>query len=320
VYVEDVRRGEVLYSNEQFARDFGPGMSLPEGALHDGEVHDSSRGRWYLVHSREIRWVDGRRARLRLATDITESREAETLMRQQQEKFQATARLIAVGEMASAIAHEINQPLAAISNYTMGCVRRLRAGNHDVPALFDAMEKAAAQAERASKIVQRVRALVGRRSPDLAPCAINDVVLGVSSVIEREAAEIDARLELELAEHLPQVRADRILLEQVIINLAKNAIDAQRDVTVERRRLLIRSLLRERSVEIEVEDHGHGIDPGVESSVFSPFFSTKAHGMGLGLHICRSIVEAHRGHLWTSRNEGGGATFHFSLPLASASA
>jgi signal transduction histidine kinase len=318
VYVEDERRGEVLYSNERFASTFGEGadLKLPPGGLHDGEVHDVERGRWYLVKSREIRWVDGRRARLRLATDITESRQAEALLRQQQEKFQMTARLIAVGEMASAIAHELNQPLAAIANYNMGCVRRLRAGNVDTAALLEAMEKAAAQAERASQIVQRVRALVARRPPELVACRINDIVRGIASIIELEAAEIGARVELELAEDVPEVQADRILMEQVILNLAHNAMDALREVDLEQRRLRIRSQLADSTVEVEVQDEGSGIDPSIEANMFKPFFSTKPEGMGLGLHICRSILEAHRGHLWVTRNPERGASFHFSLPVA----
>ena len=158
-------------------------------AVQQGEFHDAGRGRWYLVHSRPMRWVDGRMVRLQLATDISERRRTEALFRQQQEKMQMTARLVTVGEMATTIAHELNQPLAAITNYSMGCVRRLHSGNWNEAELLEAMEKGAAQAERASKVIQRVRAFVARRAPNLVPCDINEVVAGVASIVSLEARQ-----------------------------------------------------------------------------------------------------------------------------------
>jgi C4-dicarboxylate-specific signal transduction histidine kinase len=316
VFVRDSDTGDLLYANEQFRKTFPAGSELPvlPLAMHEGEVHDKTRGRWYLIHSQPVRWIDGRTVRLQLATDITERRRAEALFRQQQEKMQMTARLVTIGEMATTLAHELNQPLAAISNYSMGCVRRLRSGSWEESELLEALEKGAAQAERASKVIQRVRAFVGRRMPNLVPCDINEVVSGVSSMIGLEARQNGASLTLELSEIVPYVHADPLLMEQVILNLSRNAIEAMQETAPDDRQLTIRSRPNgDNTVEVEVIDQGRGIDPQLEANLFTPFFSTKSHGMGLGLHICRSIVEAHGGHVWVSHNPGAGVTFHFSL-------
>jgi C4-dicarboxylate-specific signal transduction histidine kinase len=315
VYVSDAKTGDVLYANEQFAKTFPAGSDLPSvPAVHRGEFHDRKRGRWYLVHSRPMRWVDGRMVRLQLATDISERRRAEALLRQQQEKMQITARLVTVGEMATTLAHELNQPLAAITNYTMGCVRRMRSGNWEQSELLEAMEKGAAQAERASRVIQRVRAFVARRAPNLVSCDLNDIVRGVMPMINVEAREHGASVKLELSETIPYVQADIPLMEQVVLNLARNGLEAVHDQAAEDRHITIRSRAGpDETVVLEVADCGPGIDSTLEQNLFTPFFSTKPQGTGLGLHICRSIVEAHGGHVWVSRNADRGVTFHCSL-------
>ena len=315
VYVSDAKTGDVLYANEQFAKTFPVGSDLPSvPAVHRGEFHDTKRGRWYLVHSRPMRWVDGRTVRLQLATDISERRRAEALLRQQQEKMQITARLVTVGEMATTLAHELNQPLAAITNYTMGCVRRLRSGNWEQSELLEAMEKGAAQAERASRVIQRVRAFVARRAPNLVPCDLNDIVRGVTPMINVEAREHGASVTLDLSETIPYVQADVPLMEQVVLNLARNGLEAVHGQAPEDRHVTIRSRVGpDDTVILEIADRGPGIDSTLEQNLFTPFFSTKPQGTGLGLHICRSIVEAHGGHVWVSRNTDRGVTFHCSL-------
>ncbi|HEY0336992.1 MAG TPA: ATP-binding protein [Burkholderiales bacterium] len=316
VYVSDAESGEVVYANEQFRKAFPPASTVPSvpKGVHQGEFHDAPRGRWYLVHSRPMRWIDGRMVRLQLATDISERRRTEALFRQQQEKMQMTARLVTVGEMATTLAHELNQPLAAITNYIMGCVRRLRSGNWQEPELLEAMEKGAAQAERASKVLQRVRSFVSRRAPNLVSCDINEVINGVASMLIMEARTRGATITLDLSDIIPYVYADPVLMEQVILNLARNAFEAMELNPPETRQVTIRSRSYENeTVEIEVVDRGRGIDPQLEANLFTPFFSTKPQGTGLGLHICRSIVEAHGGHVWVTRNADQGVTFRFAL-------
>ncbi len=316
VYVAAPAGGELLYANERFRRAF-PAGNPPPAASGDEEFHDAGSGRWYWTHARAIRWVDGRMVKLYVATDITDRKQAEETARQQQEKLQMTARLITVGEMASTLAHEINQPLAAIVNYNMGSVRRLRAGDWNADELLEALEKSGAQAERAGRIIQRVREFVRKREPAFAACALNDIIAGVSKMIEIEAEKSSVGLRLDLAPSLPPVRADRVMIEQVILNLVKNAIEAMRDVQPDARVLTIRTARGVTgAVEIEVADRGRGLPAQLENNLFTPFFTTKPDGMGMGLNICRSMVELHDGRLWADRNPAGGSTFHFTLSAA----
>ena len=163
-------------------------------------------------------------------------------------------------------------------------------------------------------MIQRLREFVARRQPKLVACDINEVVRELRSTIEAEAGKHSIRLALALSERIPYARADQTLIEQVILNLARNAVDAMEEAPAEERELRISS--REGSgdtIEVEIADRGRGIAPELEANLFSPFFSTKPQGMGLGLHISRSIVEAHGGHLWVTRNAERGMNFHFSL-------
>jgi C4-dicarboxylate-specific signal transduction histidine kinase len=319
VYVSDEKTDELLYGNERFRASFPPGCeppALPRDQWQ-GEFHDSVRGQWFLMHTRAMRWVDGRPVRLVVATNITERKRGEAIFHEQQEKIEANARFVAVGEMASTLAHELNQPLAAVVNYSMGCVRRLRSGAQwNVAELLEMMEKTAAQAERAGKVLQRVRGFVGRRAPALVRCDFNEVIRNIMPMLLNEAQQHSADISLELAPQPAVVRGDTLLLEQVILNLARNALEAMGDTPAPERRLTIRSHVQDSAVVAEFIDRGRGIDPQLEAHLFTPFFSTKARGTGLGLHICRSIVEAHGGRLWMSRNAERGATFHVSLGTA----
>jgi signal transduction histidine kinase len=244
-------------------------------------------------------------------------KQTQELNRQQQEKLQLTARLISVGEMASTLAHELNQPLAAIANYNMGCVRRLRSGDYTAQDLLDAMEKSNAQAERAGKIIQRVREMVRRRDPQRAECSINDIISDIAHMIEIEAEKNGVALSLQLDPALPRIIGDRVMLEQAILNLTRNAIEAMRDTPAAARKLTIASRCDKKSmVEIQVCDAGCGIPAALVDNLFTPFFTTKRDGMGMGLTICRSIAEFHDGRLWAKRNPDAGSTFYFALPAA----
>ncbi|MBI2223893.1 MAG: PAS domain-containing sensor histidine kinase, partial [Betaproteobacteria bacterium] len=233
-----------------------------------------------------------------------------------QEKLQQTSHLITVGHMASTLAHEMNQPLAAIANYAMGCVRRLRAGNWDAQELLAAMEKAGAQAERAGRIIQRVRELVRKREPQLADCDINGVIVNAAGLIEINAEKNNVRIKLELAAELPVALADGVMFEQVILNIARNGIESMQQTPPHERELTMRSRLNQGgAIEIEIADTGCGIPASMAGTSFEPFFTTKPDGLGMGLNICRSIMELHHGQLWATRNSGRGSTFHLALPV-----
>ena len=329
VYVVDPDSGELLYLNDQCRNTFGAAEPLTssrqiEAQLqpppHDdgrgGEVHDAARERWYLYHARPLRWVDGRDVRLVALTDITDRRQAEELSRQQQERLQQTSHLITVGHMASTLAHEMNQPLAAIANYATGCVRRLRAGNWDAQELLAAMEKAGAQAERAGRIVQRVRELVRKREPQLIDCDINGVIVNAAGLIEINAEKNHVRIKLDLAAELPVALADGVMIEQVILNIARNGIESMRETPPHERELTMGSRVDPgEAIGIEIADTGCGIPAAMTGTSFEPFFTTKPDGLGMGLNICRSIMELHHGQLWATRNSGRGSTFHLTLPV-----
>jgi C4-dicarboxylate-specific signal transduction histidine kinase len=346
VYVTDIETHEILFVNENFSRVF-PGRGLGDNAdavegqlsppplramrdqalldaagqpssVEKEEVRDLTTGSWYLVRAKAIRWVDGRIVRMHMVSDITDRKQAEERNRVQQEKLLLTSRLMSVGEMASTLAHEINQPLSAIANYNMGAVRRLKTDQWKKEELVSALEKSAAQAERAGRVVQRVREFLRRREPAREPLDINAVIEDVIELIELEAEKAGVIVRHQLAAGLPAVSADRIMIEQVLLNLIKNGIDSMHQTPFHERRLAVITELAGDNIEIRVVDRGHGIAAEVESELFSPFFTTKENGMGMGLNICRSIVELHEGHLWFTRNGAGGSIFHFTLPRAAA--
>lgn len=270
-----------------------------------------------------VDWVCKRDARgapaghIAVVSDVTEQKQAEETSRKQEERLQLVSRLITVGEMASTLAHELNQPLASIVNFNMGCVRRIRSGSWNAPDLLAALEQASAQAERAGQIIQRIRDMVAKREPSRTSLDVNAVIAELARLIELDAAKKSVRVVLDLAPDLPPVRADKVMIEQVILNLVKNALEAMEQTDPAQRQVTMRSSVNGgRSVEIALSDRGVGVPQELCDGQFTPFFTTKREGMGLGLSICRSIVEFHDGRLTASRNPQGGSTFRFTLPMA----
>ena len=193
----------------------------------------------------------------------------------------------------------------------------MRAGNWDAQELLAAMEKAGTQAERAGRIIQRVRELVRKREPRLVDCDISSVISNAAGLIEINAEKNHVRLKLELATELPVALADGVMLEQVILNIARNGIESMQPTAPGERELTIRSRLNPGgAIEIEIADTGCGIPVAMTGATFEPFFTTKPDGLGMGLNICRSIMELHHGQLWATRNSGRGSTFHLTLPVA----
>jgi Signal transduction histidine kinase regulating C4-dicarboxylate transport system len=247
--------------------------------------------------------------------DVTERKAAEEMARQQQEKLQRTARLITMGEMASTLAHELNQPLSAIASYNTGCLNRLESGTVSAEELRNALTKLGVQAQRAGKIIRRVHDFVRKSEPKLHSLPLNRLVEDTVGFIEFDAKRRGVTLRVVLAKGDPRVSADRILLEQVLLNLARNGIEAMVQTPARQCVLTITVAVAEGQAVVSVADHGAGIAPDVAENLFQPFFTTKEEGMGMGLNICRSIIEYHQGRLWFEPNGGGGAVFRFSLPV-----
>jgi two-component system sensor histidine kinase DctS len=254
--------------------------------------------------------------------DISDRRRVEDLNRQQQEKLQASARLATMGEIASTLAHELNQPLAAISSYTTGALNLLeqeRPDNKtiDIEMLTQAMQKANTQAQRAGQIIRSVHTFVKKREPRREAVTIEGLIESVRTLVELQAQKYFVMIRVDIPPTLPPILADQTLLEQVLLNLTRNAIESMQGVSPEKRVLRITAMVDQQAppnVVVSIIDQGHGIPPDVAERLYSPFFSTKADGMGMGLSICRTAIEFHGGTLTHDDNPGGGTIFRFSLP------
>lgn len=300
------------------------------------QLLDESTGttKWYEVRRRFVPWVDGHLAQLLIATDITIRIEADDLARQQEERMQFTSRLTTMGEMASSLAHELNQPLAAISNYCNGVAKRLQ-GQLDPGIQKDilpALEKASDQAHRAGTIIQRIKGFVKRSEPQRKSCNIGEIINDAVGLVEIEAHRHRLSIDTKIAESLPSIDLDPVLILQVLVNLLKNSLDSLREVyplssrwsappvqiSADLETSTFPAMLR-----IQVTDAGAGIAESVIERMFEPFFSTKNDGMGMGLNICRSVIESHQGRLWAKNQMDAehtklsGCTFTILLPLES---
>ena len=253
------------------------------------------------------------------STDITatiRANLAEEALRKAQAELAHVTRVTALGEMTASIAHEIDQPLTAVAANAEACLRWLDRGTPDLDAARRSVEGIIKDGNRAGEVIQRVRALANKTDIKKVPLAINDVVEEAIALAQREMDSRQVTLRMELAPALPMVLADRVQLQQVMINLMINGIEAMQPVTDWPRELVIRSRQDEtKQVLVSVRDCGVGISAETADRLFHAFFTTKSGGMGMGLSICRSIVEAHGGRLSACGNVGRGATFQFVLPL-----
>ena len=302
-----------------------PTEGMTESKAENAEIYLPELGKWLEVRSRYLNWVDGRLAQMVIASDITARRQAEEQALVQAERAQSASRLITMGEMASSVAHELNQPLTAISNYCSGMVSRIKANNLSEEDLLKALEKTAHQAQRAGQIIQRIRSFVKRSESNRTQA---DVATMVAEAVELAGIEMrrrQVRLSQVVAARLPAVHADPILIEQVLVNLMRNAAEsidiAQRPLT--RRDVELKVLPRKEEeqdvIEFSVTDSGRGLPPEVMEHLFEAFFSTKSEGMGIGLNLCRSIVESHQGRMKAENlynaEEITGCRFSFWIPV-----
>jgi PAS domain S-box-containing protein len=249
-------------------------------------------------------------------TDIEEKKQAQETLAKAQAELAHISRVMTLGELTASIAHEVNQPLAAIVTSGEACLRWLGLDAAPLDRVKRSIERMIGDGRRASEVVRRLRALSKKGNLQRAPVNLNEVIEDSIPLVQREFSQHHVSLGLNLANPLPDVIGDRIQLQQVIINLLVNAIQAMASVADRPRELVVRTRLKDANeVLVAVEDSGPGIAPAIEADLFNAFFTTKTNGMGMGLSIGRSIIEAHSGRLWATRNDRGGATFQFSLPL-----
>ena len=303
-----------------------PTMGITNAPSENAEIFITDLGKWLEVRSRYLNWVDGRLAQMVIATDITPRRQAEEQAEMQAARAQNASRLITMGEMASSVAHELNQPLTAINNYCNGLVSRLKAGHISEPDMLIALEKTARQAQRAGQIIQRIRAFVKRSEPNRVHADVAPMVFEALELAEIELRRRNVRLSRFIPDGLPKVMVDVILIEQVLLNLLKNAAEsidhAQRPSTHRHVALQVgvKRMGEQEVVEFSVTDTGQGLAPQVLERLFEAFYSTKAEGMGIGLNLCRSIVESHLGRMQAQNlyngSEVSGCCFSFWLPVS----
>ncbi|HVJ43905.1 MAG TPA: PAS domain S-box protein [Dongiaceae bacterium] len=257
--------------------------------------------------------LDGRHVYTGLIRDISEKQETARRLHEVQADLLHVSRLSAMGELASALAHELNQPLTAINNYLLAAKQLMKRGPADLEKASEVVGKSIEQAVRAGQIIRQLRQFVARREVEREHIDINVVVDEASALAFVGLKERGIEVKIERAEDFHLVSIDKIQIQQVLINLIRNAVDAMEGAP--RRRLIIRTLARPDEVEICIVDTGGGIPPEMADKIFQPFTSTKASGMGVGLSISRSIAEAHNGRLWHEPSPDGGTVFHLLLPV-----
>jgi hypothetical protein len=305
-----------------------PMESLTVAKSENSEIFVSELGKWLEVRSRYINWADGRLAQMVIASDITPRRQAEELAAQQAERAQNASRLITMGEMASSVAHELNQPLTAISNYCSGMISRIKSQQVKEEDLLSALDKTARQAQRAGQIILRIRSFVKRSEPNRTLSDVSAMVSEALELAEIEMRRRNVRLTHHVAARLPQLMVDPILIEQVLINLMKNAAESidnanrpagHRQVEL---RIVPKLVDNQPVVEFSVTDTGQGLPAEDTERVYEAFFSTKVEGMGIGLNLCRSIIESHQGRIVSENlynaGEVTGCRFSFWIPVEAA--
>jgi PAS domain S-box-containing protein len=247
-------------------------------------------------------------------TDIHDARLMEDALRTIRERLAEASKLATVGELSASIAHEINQPLSAIVSNGDACVRWLNSSPPNIERARNTAQVIVRDAKSAADVVRRVRALFKHTDSDRASLDANEVIREVLHLMQGEIISKGIHVSADLGGEIPPVFADRVHVQQILINLVQNGIDAMDEIRDRPKILVLRSHIQEpRFVAIQVKDSGSGIPDPV--TIFEPFFSTKEKGLGVGLSICRSIVEAHAGQLWARADEGGGSTFEFTLPV-----
>jgi len=303
-----------------------PTQELTEMGADPREVFVESLQKWFDVRARYLQWTDGRLAQMLIATDITARLRAEEQAAMQAEKAQVTSRLVTMGEMASSVAHELNQPLTAIVNYCNGMVSRVATDSIARDDLVAALQKTARQAERAGQIIHRIRNFVRRSEPQRQPAEARQIVDDAVELAGIELRRRNVAIHTYVAQRLPPLMVDPILIEQVVLNLLKNSAEAidTAGLPPSRRHIELRVVPRHTPedggmIEFSVTDMGPGLKNEVIARLYEAFFSTKAEGLGIGLSLCRTIVESHRGRMRAQNLYNGaavvGCRFSFTLPV-----
>jgi C4-dicarboxylate-specific signal transduction histidine kinase len=276
--------------------------------------------RHHHVRAQRVRFESGEEEIVGALMDVTEAHKAEEALHAAQTALAHATQVATLGEMSASIAHEVNQPLAGIVINGEAALRWLNRPQPELGEVRSAIERMVRDGRRAGEVIDRIRALVRRAPVPAGPVDLNEVITEAATLVQRELQSQEVSLQLGLARDLPQVVADRVELQQVVINLMMNGMQAMASVTDRPRQLAVCTTVQSGEVLVAVRDAGMGVDPAAKDRLFSAFFTTRKDGMGMGLSICRSIIEAQGGRIWASSNDGPGMTFQFALPAPSRAA
>jgi two-component system, LuxR family, sensor kinase FixL len=257
---------------------------------------------------------DGRRLFTGFVRDLTERQQTDRRLQELQEGLLHVSRLRSMGQMAAALAHELNQPLTATTNYVRAALRLLDAAEPNLPRVRQAMNLATQQTVRSGEIIRRLRAFVARGEVTRRPESVAKLIEEASALALVGAKEHGIKVLIRIEAHLPKAEVDRVQIQQVLLNLIRNAVESMEGCDI--RELTVGTVAQDGAVLVSIADTGGGIPPEIEAKLFQPFVTTKPEGMGIGLSICRTIVEAHGGRLWVQPNAGTGSVFNFTLPVA----
>lgn len=327
VSVSATSDGRLLFRNRHHSEVFAfdadgdccllPWLHPPlDAQSRSAEFHDAAGGRWWRLERRTMQWVDGSTVLLDIATDETGARQAAHTARERDELLQHTARLASLAEFASGIAHELNQPLAAIANYSAVADSLLAATPPPMAKVEDAVARMGEEAHRAGRIIQSLRSFIQKRAVEHRTHRVRDLLAEPLALLEPMAQRLELQIGVQPGAESARIDCDGVMIEQVLVNLLRNALESVAAGGASPAGDAVTVQVHEDSggVTISVSDRGPGIaEPG---RLFQAFYTTKSEGMGLGLAICRTVVESHGGRLWAEPNPGGGARLAFRLPCA----
>ena len=287
---------------------------LPGSVVRFREPTIWEQYRWYIIAALAIIAIQAA-----LIADLllqhTRRRRSETDLQRNREQLAHVTRVSTMGELATSLAHELNQPLTAILSNAQAAQRFLNAQPADLDEVREILEDIVTDNSRAGEVIRRMRTLVKKEELEFAPINVASVIGDVVQLVHSDGVLRNIRVDIECQDNLPTVRGDRVQLQQVVLNLLMNAFDAMKEATAKERNVKVWAQTNGAgTVEISVRDHGTGLTSDELAKVFQPFYTTKREGLGMGLPISRSIIEAHGGRLWAENNVDLGATFHFTLP------
>jgi PAS domain S-box-containing protein len=289
----------------------GQGFAVETRSLR---AHDGSY-RWHLQQAEVLRDAEGKILKfVGTTTDIDDWKKAQEELRNSQEELARMMRVLTIGQLTASIAHEVSQPLSGVIMNASTCLRMLKSDPPNIDGARETAQRAIRDGNRASDVITRLRTLFSKKEVDVEPHDLNEAAREVIALLSGELQRNSIILKQEFGDPLPAVHGDRVQLQQVILNLIRNASDAMCGVEDRPRQMVLRTELEGEHVRLSVQDSGVGLTPEIADRMFESFYTTKSDGMGVGLSVSRSIIEANHGRLWATANDGPGATFAFSIP------